>query len=236
MTFENTQTYIETTYTVIEYVAGHYKSLGKDAGVMKNPMWRILNADGTECILMYCHNNVICKLCPESYKRIINYENEIGKKITWFKTTGGYIVGTNNLFIHQIITNCYGNGRGTCNISVDHIDRNPLNNTFQNLRIATRKEQEQNTKGIMPNTKRERKKTAKQLPDGITQDMMKKYVVYYHEYLNTEKTKSREYFKIEKHPIHTKIWIGCKSGLVSIQDKLIIANKTVDDFDNIHLV
>jgi len=27
MTFENTQTYIETTYTVIEYVAGHYKSL-----------------------------------------------------------------------------------------------------------------------------------------------------------------------------------------------------------------
>ena len=35
MTFENTQTYIETTYTVIEYVAGHYKSLGKDAGVMK---------------------------------------------------------------------------------------------------------------------------------------------------------------------------------------------------------
>ena len=26
MTFENTQTYIETTYTVIEYVAGHYNT------------------------------------------------------------------------------------------------------------------------------------------------------------------------------------------------------------------
>ena len=49
---------------------------------------------------------------------------------------------------------------------------------MDNLRIATRKEQEQNSKGIKEGTKRERKQSAKDLPEGITQEMMKKYVVY----------------------------------------------------------
>ena len=235
MNLENAKHYIETTYNVIEYVEGHYKFIGKDSGIMKNPLWRILNDDGTETILMYCQVDTICKLCPASYNRIIEYENTSynGKKITWFKAKNGYISGTAKLFMHQIITNCYGNGKGTNTISVDHIDRNPLNNTFDNLRTATRIEQQQNSNGIIPDTKRARKGSAKQLPCGITQDMLKKYVVYYHEYLNVEKTKSREFFKVEKHPKQTKIWIGCKSNSVSIQDKLSIANQTVVELDNI---
>ena len=235
MNFESAKQCIESSYNVIEYVEGHYKYSGKDAGIMKNPMWRILNEDETESILMYCQVNTICKLCPESYKRILDYESASynGKKITWFKAKNGYVAGTNKLFMHQTITNCYGNGKGTNTISVDHIDRDPLNNAFNNLRIATREEQEQNSHGIMPNTKRARKGSAKQLPDGITQGMLKKYVVYYHEYLNAEKTRSREYFKIERHPKQVKIWIGCKSNAVSIQDKLYVANKLVEEMDNI---
>jgi hypothetical protein len=217
------------TYDVIEYIKGHYISIGQDANIMKNPIWRI-NDNGKEYLLMYCEKDTVCKLCNDSYQKIINFENN--KKITWFKLQNGYIMGSNNLFIHQVITGCYGNGQGTKNISVDHIDQNPLNNTIENLRIATRKEQEQNSKGIKPGTKRERKYSAKELPAGITQDMMKKYVVYYQEWLDKEHTKQREFFKVEKHPKLDKIWIGTKSNKVTIQDKLLQANKVVNDLEN----
>jgi len=97
------------------------------------------------------------------------------------------------------------------------------------------KEEEQTTPNKVEETetskKRARKCTAKTLPLGLTQEMMKKYVVYYHEYLNPEKTRSREFFKIEKHPKLEKIWIGTKSNKVSLQDKLKQANKVVEDLD-----
>ena len=141
----------------------------------------------------------------------------------------GYIGCSNKLYIHQIITECHGNGKGTKEISVDHIDQNPLNNIMENLRIATRVEQEQNSKGIKEGTKRARKHNAKSLPEGITQDMMGKYVNYYHEFIDKEKTKSREFFKIEKHPKLDKIWIGSKSNKVSILVKLATVNKVVED-------
>jgi len=60
---------------------------------------------------------------------------------------------------------------------------------------------------------------------------MKKYVVYYHEWLNVEKSKSREFFKIEKHPKLNKIWIGTKSNKISISDKLLQANNMIVELD-----
>jgi hypothetical protein len=224
-------------YEVIEYINGHYLTMGQDANIMKNPIWRVKEND-KEYLLMYCEKNTICKLCIGSYQKILDYEHNINnsKKLTWYKASNGYIQ-THNFeqkcyYIHQIIANCYGNGKGTKNISVDHIDQNPLNNTIENLRVATRKEQEQNSKGIKSGTKRERKHNAKDLPAGILHYMMKKYVVYYHEWLDKEHIKQREFFKVEKHPKLDKIWIGTKSNKVSIQEKLQQANKVVDDLEN----
>jgi hypothetical protein len=220
-------------YNIIQYVNGHYLSIGQDANIMKNPMWKI-QENGKEYWLMYCEKETICRLCVESYNKILDYENNFNnnKKITWYKHQNGYILCSNNLYIHQIITGCYGNGKGTTNVSVDHIDQDPLNNTWENLRIATRKEQEQNSKGIKPGTKRERKYNAQDLPDGITQEIMKKYVVYYKDYADKEKKRLREYFRIESHPKLDKIWSTTKSNKITIQEKLSQANKVVDDLEN----
>jgi len=220
-------------YTVIDYVNGHYLTMGQDANVMKNPIWKIKEND-KEYLLMYCEKDTICKLCIESYQKILEYEinKNNGKKITWYKHQNGYILCSLNLYIHQIIAECYGNRKGTKNVSVDHVDQNSLNNALENLRIATRNEQEQNSKGIKPGTKRERKTSAKDLPEGITQDMLKKYVVYYQEWLDTEHIKQREFFKVEKHPKLDKPWATTKSNNVSIQEKLAHANKVVGDLEN----
>ena len=223
--------YIIENYNVVEYIKGHYITTGQDANIMKNPLWRIIE-NGKEYLLMYCERDTMCKLCNISYQKIVDYENHINKKITWYKHQNGYILCSLNIYIHQIITGCYGNGKGTKNISVDHIDQNPLNNTWDNLRIATREQQENNSKGIKDGTKRERKKGAKDLPEGITQEMMKKYVVYYREFYDKEKTKEREFFKIEKHPKLDKHWMTSKSSKVSILDKLKQANKVIDDLEN----
>jgi hypothetical protein len=211
--------------------------MGQHANIMKNPIWKIKENE-KEYLLMYCEKDTICKLCIESYQQILDYEDNInnGKKLTWYKGTNGYIqTHTYDLkghCIHQIIMNCYGNGKGTKNISVDHIDQDPLNNTLENLRIATRKEQEQNSKGIKEGTKRERKSNAQNLPDGITQDIMKKYVCYYKDYADKEKQRLREYFRVEKHPKLDKIWSTTKSSKISILEKLAHANKVVDDLEH----
>jgi hypothetical protein len=222
---------IASKYEIIGYIEGHICQKGQDANVMKNPLFKIKEND-KEYLLMYCEKNIIIKLCSISYQKILDYELKInnGNKITWFKLQSGYILSNIKLYVHQIITGCYGNGKGTKNISVDHIDQDPLNNTFENLRIATREEQEQNSKGIKPGTVRERS-SKKDLPEGIVYSMMRKHVYYNNEFYNKEKTKVREFFRVE-HPKLDKSWATSKSEKVSILEKLEKANKVVDDLEN----
>lgn len=224
-------------YSHAVYNEGHYSNMGKDAYIMKNPYWKI-NENKEEIYLMYCKTDTLIKIDEQALNKIRMFEKENNndKNLTFYKQSNGYISTTTKqkkiLFIHQIITGCYGNGKGTKNISIDHIDQDPLNNCFNNLRIASRLDQEKNSKGIKESTKRERKSSAKQLPEGLTQDMMRKYVVYYKECYNREKDLYREFFKIEKHPKLGKIWMSSKSGKVSLLDKLAQANKVIDDLED----
>lgn len=225
---------ISQQYDVIQYIQGHININGKEANIVKNPIWKI-NENNNEYLLMYCEPNTICKLCPTSYQKILNFETtkRDGKKITFYKHSNGYIsCHSGNLYIHQIITGCYGNGKGTKNISVDHIDQDPLNNTYDNLRISTRKEQEQNSKAIKEGTKRSRKTSAQPLPEEINEDMIKKYVTYNRECYNKEKNLYREFFRVEKHPKLDKELTSSKSEKIPILEKLAQANKIVDDLEN----
>ena len=139
-------------YNVVKYLNNEIiVTKGRYAGETKNYMCEIKTPDDKTQYLMLCNQDKICKLCPISYEKILNYENKFKKKIIWSYQKNGYILGNNNLFIHQVITGCYGNGKGTKNISVDHIDQDPLNNTYDNLRIASQEVQQQNSKGIRQN-------------------------------------------------------------------------------------
>jgi len=225
-------------YPNAKYIPGHIMRYGRDAGFMKNPIWEVINDNHKVMLFMLCEKNALCKLCPDAYQKIIDFEkmhsDSYGhtSKITFSLSSNKYIQSSSNLFIHQIIMNCHGNGKGTKNISVDHIDQDPLNNCLDNLRIATRVEQEQNSNGIKTNTKRARKTSAKNLPMGITQSMMKKYVVYYNECYNKEKGLYREFFKVEKHPkMVSKIWISSKSNKITIHEKLMAANNVVEQLE-----
>ena len=154
--------------------------------------------------------------------------------MTWYKTQNGYIsCNSNNVFIHQLIMETWRQGNYPANTNVvAHLDRNPLNNRYDNLRVASMQEQQKNSKGTADDgTKRERKHSARALPAGITQDMMRKYVVYYHEWLNKEHTRSREFFKVEKHPKLEKPWMTSKSEKVPLLQKLEAANKVVSDLE-----
>jgi hypothetical protein len=79
--------------------------------------------------------------------------------------------------------------------------------------------------------KRNRKHSAQSLPKGLEHHMMKKYVVYYREWIDRQHSREREYFKIEKHPDLKKAWTSSKSCKITIFDKLAAANKIIDDLE-----
>ena len=220
---------ISKKYKIKQYIQGHYTNNGKDAYIVKNPIWVTENND----YLMYCEKNTICKLCVKSYNIIKKYEIDNKIKLTFYKHSNNYILSNNNLYIHQIITNCFGNGKGTINKSVDHIDRNKLNNIFVNLKIATFKEQQNNRKGSLNGTKRNRQYNAKSLPEGITQNMMPKYIYYCKECYNKEKQLYREFFRIEKHPkLNIKCISSSKSSKLTIHEKLEQIKKKLYNLEN----
>ena len=89
---------------------------------------------------------------------------------------------------------------------------------------------------LVKNDKRERKQNAQMLPPGITQSMLKKYVVYYREMmkLKTGKEQQREYFKVESHPKLDKPWVSSKSIKISVMEKLEHANQIVAGLENMN--
>jgi hypothetical protein len=221
---------ITEKYSIKTYIPGHYSECGKDAFIMKNPIW--VTTDNV--YLMYCETNTLCKLCELSYNKIKKFERIRNSKITFYSHTDtGYISGNGGEFyIHQIIMNYHGHGKGTKNGSIDHINRDVLDNTYNNLRIATHEIQQANKNGTIEGTKRKRSKSAKHLPDGLLQEMMPKYVGYYSECYNKEKGIYREFFKIEGHPKIEKPVCSSKSCKLTIFEKLEEIKEKLANIEN----
>jgi hypothetical protein len=183
---------------------------------------------------LYCINLNKCGIISKE-----DYVNIEKLQKSWSINNGGYIYNNNtndDLYLHQIILKNLESNPFPNIYSVDHINRDKLDNRRENLRWASQATQNQNR------DKKKRSKSAKPLPDGITQDMMKIYVNYNSEG-KVDTPAYRNFFRVEKHPLldkfhkdkdnKAKVWSTTKSCEFTIQEKLEMANKFVKDLDKI---
>jgi len=202
---------------------GLYIRGGRYAGSYKNFCYLIENTETKEKYYkMTCNpDNTLCTTL--SIKDVELLKNYKPYRPAWTVQGNGYAyakdpITKKKITLHSFIIKNKDPNDEKINdkkYSIDHINRDKLDNRRENLRWATQSVQNSNT------DKRNRKNTAKSLPAGITQDMMPKYVYYCKECYNKEKQLYREFFRIEKHPkLNKKCISSSKSSKITIIQKL----------------
>ncbi len=243
MTDTNMSIPIPEGFTVGKRIDGIVNTMGKSAGLEQNWGYNAIDTTGKECILLYCNPGNYTIIDKDCFTRIRTVND---KQISWFIGKNGYagcrtIINEKDtvLTLHQYLMNHYGNGKGQS--SIDHINRNKLDNRLSNLRITTQSIQNENRDKVS------RHKTAKSLPDEIKDIILPKFVVYYKEKVGSDTY--REFFTVEGHPIQklkengteneqttqlsARRWATTKSNRVDIKDKLEQAKSYIAELDKL---
>lgn len=198
---------------------------GRYAGQYRNMYWKIKSKEDYIC--MHIKDKIYIKISVNDLAKLINLN---GTRPIWYLHENGYVATTIRIgeeskfyYLHQYIMNTHDKNNSNFEKTVDHINRDKLDNRRENLRIATMSEQNENK------DKQTRRKDACNLPLGIKS--LPKYVEYRKEIYDKENNSQREFF-IVKHPKQEKIWETTKSNKISIHDKLNFAKAKVDLIEN----
>jgi hypothetical protein len=211
---------IGTTYLITE---------GKCAGEYRNMYWKVKDNNNNIYYIMNIKNNIYTKIsCDDIEKVLCLYE----KRRTWKLSQNGYITTTITLnekqkvyYLHQLIMDVHNEDLTSFEKTVDHINRDKLDNRKENLRLVNMSVQNSNR------DKQKRHKNACDLPEGIT--VLPKYIVYGKEKLDDDKY--REYFYICGHP-KLERWNSSKSNKVSIHQKLEMTIAKINELEDSNII
>ena len=202
---------------ILENGTTKYITEGKYAGTNRNMYWKVKDSSG-EYYIMHIYNNIYTKFSIKDLNNIIHFMNirpTWGYSNEYVKTN--ILCGENHkvIYLHQYIMGCHFEDNTNMKKTVDHINRDKLDNRRENLRFATMTEQNLN-KG-----KQKRQKNACKLPECIVQSDLPIHVCYNKRCYNKENNSWREFFTIDKrHPKLDKSWESSKSNNVSLSEKL----------------
>jgi hypothetical protein len=223
------ETKIRYNHHIISSHEGIYNIRGADAGNEKNHYWIARNKHtGDEYGVIHCENDIFTKVSVDKLDEIHSRQASIYHNPCGYMAFRPEIDGKKKLtYLHSYIADHIGNGQGKD--SVDHINRQKLDNRTENLRISTQSDQNRNMKCVVH-------KNEVIMSNGMSTNHLPKFVRYITDVL--ESTTVRHFLSIEQHPRQTltksgkKIKYTSKSVKLSFEDKYISAMKMLRHLDN----
>ena len=222
------------SYDILKYGEPYSITKGKFAGQFRNMYWKVKDKNDDTYYMMHIIDNIYTKISKRDINRVLLLD---GIRPTWYLHDTGYIASTtrtadrNFYYLHQLIMDVHDEDNSDYEKTVDHINRDKLDNRQCNLRLVNMSVQNSNR------DKPERRIDACDLPNGIVQTDLPKYVVYRNERYklsndnDQEDYNYRDYFYICNHPKLDKRWETTKSMNISIHEKLKQAKLKLQELD-----
>lgn len=218
-----------SNYIILKYGEPVILEQGACAKESRNMYWKVEDENFETYYLMHIKDDIFTKISKRDINKVLNFND---KRPTWRLFQNGYVCCTINInstqkvyYLHQYIMNVHTEDLTSYEKTIDHINRDKLDNRQSNLRFANMSEQNSNR------DKSARRCDAKtELPEWLEE--LPKYVQFRREVYNKDTGDVREFFIIQ-HPSLDKIWESSKSINVLTSDKFKATKLKLQLIENI---